>query len=69
MVGERDLTSFLSRHYGVPSINLDEFEIDDEIRCVDVASGYVVTSRAFGVADVAAESDELVGPTGWKGRP
>ncbi len=31
MVGERDLTSFLSRHYGVPSINLDEFEIDDVV--------------------------------------
>ncbi len=29
LVGERDLTSFLSRHYGVPSINLEEFEIDD----------------------------------------
>ena len=31
MVGERDLTSFLSKHYGVPSINLDEFEIDEQI--------------------------------------
>ncbi|MCB9524973.1 MAG: type IV-A pilus assembly ATPase PilB [Myxococcales bacterium] len=31
LVGERDLTSFLSRHYGVPSINLDEFEIDDDV--------------------------------------
>jgi type IV pilus assembly protein PilB len=30
-VGERDLTNFLSRQYGVPSINLDEFEIDDDI--------------------------------------
>jgi len=43
------------------------FEIDDEIRCVDVASGCVVTSRTFDVAEVAADSDELVGPTGWKG--
>jgi type IV pilus assembly protein PilB len=31
LVGERDLTSFLSRHYGVPAINLDEFEIDEEV--------------------------------------
>ena len=31
IVGERDLTSFLSRHYGVPSINLEEFEIDDVV--------------------------------------
>ncbi|MCB9537862.1 MAG: type IV-A pilus assembly ATPase PilB [Myxococcales bacterium] len=31
IVGERDLTTFLSKHYGVPSINLDEFEIDDDV--------------------------------------
>ncbi len=31
MVGERELTNFLSRHYGVPSINLEEFEIDDDV--------------------------------------
>ncbi len=31
MVGERDLTKFLSKHYGVPSINLDDYHIDDEI--------------------------------------
>ncbi len=31
IVGERDLTTFLSRHYGVPSINLEEFEIDDVV--------------------------------------
>ncbi|MEE2787346.1 MAG: type IV-A pilus assembly ATPase PilB [Myxococcota bacterium] len=31
MVGERDLTRFMSQHYGVPAINLDEFEIDDDV--------------------------------------
>jgi type IV pilus assembly protein PilB len=31
LVGERDLTAFLSRQYGVPSINLEEFEIDAEV--------------------------------------
>ncbi len=31
MVSDRELTSFLSKHYGVPSINLDEFEIDDDV--------------------------------------
>lgn len=30
-VGERELTSFLSRQYGVPSINLDDFEIDEDV--------------------------------------
>jgi type IV pilus assembly protein PilB len=30
-IGERDLTSFLSKQYGVPSINLNEFEIDAEV--------------------------------------
>ncbi len=31
MVGERELTTFLSRHYGVPSINLEDFQIDDDV--------------------------------------
>ena len=31
MVGERELTTFLSKHYGVPSINLEEFQIDDAV--------------------------------------
>ncbi|MCW5830598.1 MAG: type IV-A pilus assembly ATPase PilB [Deltaproteobacteria bacterium] len=30
-VKEEDLTEFLSRQYGVPTINLDEFEIDREV--------------------------------------
>ena len=30
-IGERELTSFLSKQYGVPSINLAEFEIDEDV--------------------------------------
>jgi len=30
-IGERELTSFLSKQYGVPSINLADFEIDEDI--------------------------------------
>src|SRR5258706_9039933 len=30
-IEETDLTNFLSKQYGVPSINLSEFEIDSEI--------------------------------------
>jgi type IV pilus assembly protein PilB len=30
-VDDGDLTSFLSKHYGVPSINLSDFEIDREV--------------------------------------
>jgi type IV pilus assembly protein PilB len=30
-VDESELTSFLSKHYGVPSINLSDFEIDPEV--------------------------------------
>ncbi|HKJ76568.1 MAG TPA: ATPase, T2SS/T4P/T4SS family, partial [Gammaproteobacteria bacterium] len=30
-IQEEDLSSFLSRHYGVPSINLPEFEIDPAV--------------------------------------
>ncbi|MBU0550029.1 type IV-A pilus assembly ATPase PilB [Myxococcota bacterium] len=31
LVGQGDLTTFLSAHYGVHAINLDEFQIDDEV--------------------------------------
>ena len=30
MVGESSLTEFLSRHYGIPPVNLEEEEIDEE---------------------------------------
>ncbi len=31
ILGEKDLTEFLSKQYGVPSISLEEFEIDPEV--------------------------------------
>ena len=31
ILGEKDLTEFLSKQYGVPSISLDEFEIDPDV--------------------------------------
>jgi len=43
------------------------YEIDDRIRCVDVASTEVITARAFTIAEALAGSDALVGPTGWGG--
>jgi type IV pilus assembly protein PilB len=30
-IKEQELTNFLSKHYGVPSINLDDFEIESEV--------------------------------------
>ena len=31
MVGENDLTEFLSRHYGIPPVDLDDFEIEEDV--------------------------------------
>jgi type IV pilus assembly protein PilB len=31
IIGENELTTFLSKQYGVPSINLSEFEVDPEV--------------------------------------
>jgi type IV pilus assembly protein PilB len=31
MVGENDLTEFLSRHYGIPPVDLEDFEIDEDV--------------------------------------
>ena len=36
-IAESDLTSFLSKQYGVPSINLSDFEIDQEV-CDEIPS-------------------------------
>ena len=44
-LSEDDLTKFLSKQYGVPSINLSEFEVDTEIISLvpfDVAKKYLV---------------------------
>ena len=43
------------------------YEIAARIDCVDVASSSVVTSRAYVVSSAPAGSDELSGPTGWRG--
>lgn len=43
------------------------YEIAARIDCVDVASSSVVTSRAYVVSSAPAGSDELIGPTGWRG--
>jgi hypothetical protein len=43
------------------------YEIDEDIRCIDVASGTVVTTRAFVLREAEAGSEDLVGPTGWAG--
>jgi type IV pilus assembly protein PilB len=44
-IGEEDLTTFLSRQYGVPAINLAEFELDPEVLALipkDVATKHRV---------------------------
>ena len=43
------------------------YEIEDRILCIDVASGAVVTVRAFRLERAPAGSGRLVGPTGWEG--
>lgn len=43
------------------------YELDDRIRCVDVASAGVVTTVPFRLAAAPAGSATLVGPTGWRG--
>jgi len=60
-INERDLTSFLSDRYGVPTIELEEFEIDEEVILLipkEVAEKHVVLpiSRA-GTSLIVAMSD------------
>lgn len=43
------------------------YEIEDRIRCVDVASGRVVSESAFHLDRAPAGSGALAGPTGWRG--
>ena len=57
-IEETDLTSLLSKHYGVPSINLDDFQIDAEVIQLvprEVASRHVClpVNRAGGTLIVA----------------
>ena len=55
MVGENDLTEFLSRHYGIPPVDLEDFEIDEDV--IDVtklqhAITIPVAARGDGLPDV-----------------
>lgn len=43
------------------------YEIDDRIRCIDVATGSMVSVRPYRLASAPAGSGRLVGPTGWEG--
>ncbi|MSP71787.1 MAG: type IV-A pilus assembly ATPase PilB [Myxococcales bacterium] len=61
ILGERELTSFLSKQYGVPSINLAEFEIDEDVIKLiprDVAQQHqVIPVNRAGNALIVAMSD------------
>jgi type IV pilus assembly protein PilB len=61
IIGENELTSFLSKQYGVPAVNLSDFEIDpDVIKLipVEVAKKHeVVALKRAGSALVVAMSD------------
>src|SRR3954453_580590 len=60
-IGEEDLTQFLSRQYGVPAINLAEFEIEPEVIALvpkDVANRHrVVPVNRAGSSLIVAMSD------------
>ncbi len=60
-LSEEDLSRFLSRHYGVPAVNLGEFEIDAEVIALiprDVARKHrVIPMNRAGKALIVATSD------------
>ncbi len=60
-VQEHDLASFLSKHYGVPSINLSEFDVDPAVIALipaDVAQKYqLVPINRAGATLIVAMSD------------
>ena len=60
-IDETELTSFLSKQYGVPSVNLADFEIDDEVIALisrDVADKHtVIPINRIGSSVVVAMSD------------
>jgi type IV pilus assembly protein PilB len=61
IIGEEDLTNFLSKQYGVPAINLAEFEVDPEVIKlipVDVAKKHqVIPINRAGSSLIVAMSD------------
>jgi type IV pilus assembly protein PilB len=60
-IDETELTSFLSKQYGVPSVNLSDFEIDDEVIALitrEVADKHtVIPINRIGSSVVVAMSD------------
>src|SRR3954454_8882920 len=60
-IGEEDLTQFLSRQYGVPAINLAEFELEPEVVALipkDVATKHrVVPVNRAGPSLIVAMAD------------
>ncbi len=61
LIGETELTTFLSKQYGVPSVNLSEFEVDPAIIKLipaDVAQKYqIVPVNRAGATIIIAMSD------------
>src|SRR5438128_11501477 len=61
IIGEQELTTFLSKQYGVPAINLSDFEIDPEVIKlipVEVAKKHeVVPVNRAGSSLIVAMSD------------
>lgn len=61
LIGEPDLTSFLSKQYGVPSINLAEFEIDSAVIKIippEISSKYqIIPVNRAGSTLIVAMSD------------
>ncbi len=61
LIEEQDLTSFLSKQYGVPSINLAEFEVDTaviKIIAVEIAQKYqIIPVNRAGSTLIIAMSD------------
>jgi len=58
---DRDDVRMIAARYG----QLAVYEIDDFIRCVDVATGVAVTVRAYHLKHSAPGAGALVGPSGW----
>src|SRR5256884_448458 len=55
-IEESELTNFLSKQYGVPSINLSEFDIDAEV--VRLVSGVLIDPSKMGPSDIHVEPYE-----------
>jgi len=63
----RGIDRALARAIAARHGQLAVYEIDDLLRCVDVASGADVTARPFQMRRAPAGDARLTGPTGWRG--